>query len=193
MTMKVTIRIVSIVMTICICSLGCASRSAMMGDRGKIPLGQEINAHAKSPEVKGDPIEVKGWGILRDLPSLLEKRGYSIVRDRPVYIVEADLVKSEMGPGIGGQIAWDILMAIPSIVLPVPLMGTSTYTLDITISDGPTGDVLSQTRKTFDYRLTGYSLWGLMFGVLDVQDDITEVAAIITDEELEKFMTKSNL
>ena len=186
-----TMSVVAIVMVAgCICLSGCASRSVRMDGRGDGLLDQARVAHEKSPAGAGIPIEVKGWGTLEHLPSALEKRGYGIGMTRPVYSVEGD-IKMSIGPNMGHLIFWDVLMAIPSLVLPVPIMGSYTCTLDITISDGATMAELSQIEKTFNYRLTGYSLWGIVIGSGKFHEDLTAIAAMLTDEELKKLAAKS--
>ena len=193
MTYKQTMSITAIMMAVCICSLGCASRSVRMDGRGECLLEQARDALTTSFEKgAGVPIEVKGWGVLKPLPSALEKRGYSIVRNRPAYSVEADF-KIKTGPGMGGLIVWDVLMAIPSLVLPVPIMGSYAWKLEVTIFDGASGNVLSQIEKTVNYRLTGYSLWGFMLGMGNFQDDLVAVTATLSDEELKKLVAKSGL
>jgi len=186
MNYKQTFSFVVLIITVCICSVSCASRSARMGGRDGNLLDQASET-LKSAERSDVSIKVKGWGDLEPLSSELEKRGYKIVEKFPTYKIEGDS-KLVLGPYIGPAIAWDVLMAVPSVFLPVPIIGSYAWKLDVTISDGANGNVLSEIEETVNYRVIGYSLWGFIFGVPgNVQKDLLAITALLTDEKLNKI------
>ncbi len=121
-----------------------------------------------------------------DLIAELNQWGYNLDDVDPAYEIKGTYVIN-LGPNIGPIIAWDILMAVPSVVLPVPLMGSYTYKLDITITDTATETLLGQIKETLNYSLTGFSIWGLMGKAAQGNKDILSVAAMLIDEELKRL------
>ena len=173
--------IIMIAAVLCICLSGCARSAKMTGRSGCL-----LNQANVTQETIKTPIEVKGWATLSLLPTELEKRGY-LLSNNPKYMIEADCTQLGLHPNIGAMIALDVIMAVPSLVLPVPLMGGQTWKLNVTITDGSTGEILSKMEETIIYKLTGFSLWGLIGSVTKVQGDFVKVAALLIDEELQRL------
>jgi len=149
------------------------------------------------------PIYESSWTASKYLVSALKEQGYCnvdvapefqiegkhgrpdylFIEEDPAYQIEGD---QPISPGsyFGLCIVWDILMAVPSVFLPVPLVGTYTLDLNIKILDGKTGAVLSEIRETLDSSIVGFSLWGLLGGAAGFNDDIQGVAVMLINREL---------
>jgi len=188
MNYRKIISVVVLLIAICICSLGCASYSVRRDGKTNDLLCQVKVTQTKSHEGAGVPVDVKGWGYLADLPSALSLYGYRNEINNPAYRIEADVV-FDMDPHLGTHIAWDIFMAIPSIVLPVPMFSGRMAKLSVTITEGTTGKLLRQMEETLTESFTAYSIYGFM-GSGKMQNGLVGVTAMLLDKELKKLEEK---
>ena len=117
--------------------------------------------------------------------------GYKFVDVDPSYSIEGTYPRS-LGPNMAALIVWDIIMGIPSLVLPVPIMGNYTWTVDINISDGTTGEVLSKINEKLDYRVKGLWLWGFIKTRIVNQEDILGIISKRIDEEITRLELKKH-
>jgi hypothetical protein len=153
-------------------------------------LDQAHAVHPISAKDASISVKVKKWvhapyyDYKKEIVTALSQRGYPIVDVDPTYQIEGSCAIG-LGRYMLAKILWAVVMGMPSLVLPVPIMSGGTIELDFTIANGATGTVLSQTQKTLDYSITGFSLWGLIgCGVKYSHDDIYSVATMLIDEEL---------
>jgi len=177
-----------IIVVICFVSTGC-SRSLKIRGTSENLLDQAHAVHPISAKDASISVKVKKWvwgpyNYKEDMVTALSQRGYPVVDVDPTYQIEGSCVIG-LGRYMMPKILWAVVMGIPSLVLPVPIMSGGTIKLDFTIANGATGTVLSQTKKTLDSHITGFSLWGLVgWAVKYSHDDLYSVASMLIDEEL---------
>ncbi|MBU1086507.1 MAG: hypothetical protein KKD05_03215 [Candidatus Omnitrophica bacterium] len=151
------------------------------------------------------------WKESKALAAAMKKIGYESVDVASEYQVEGkhgrpyryDDIEPEytvngtyppsLGPNMIPKIIWDVIMAVPSLVLPVPVMGSYTWTYDINISDGKTNKLLSNIKKKLDYRLTGFSLWGIIGAVGPTETMLSDIAVNIIDEEIMRLESEKEI
>ena len=201
MSQKQTQLLLILIVAICLCSTGCSMQSIKIKGNNENLLDQanavqptyikRVYKTSNVPVMTGsvgdkDSIDEPMQPDAHDLIASLNQYGYNLDYIDPTYEIKGTYVMG-LGSNIGVLIAWDILMAVPSIVLPVPLMGSYTYKLDITITDMATETLLGQIKETLDYSLTGFSVWGLAGKAGYVHEDMLSVAAMLIDEELKRI------
>lgn len=123
------------------------------------------------------------WQIDRyalDLGEALQRRGHPPDDPRAVYVLTGEGRHAPMP--FNGLMAWNVLMSVPSLVLPVPLLGEYECGATVKIHDRETGILLTQRSADFTLHITGLSLWGMVAGVFGTGDDVTDAAATLADE-----------
>ncbi|MFH1061496.1 MAG: hypothetical protein V1747_01250 [Candidatus Omnitrophota bacterium] len=160
-------------------------------------------AKAAQGNPNGGPIYESTWTDSKTLADAMKKIGYKLVDVDPKYQIEGrygrpgykyvtvdpeysieGTAPMGLGPNMAPIIVWDIIMGLPSIVLPVPILGNYTWTVNVKISDGKTGELLSEINKKLDYRLKGLSLWGFIGNVAPSETVIFDTVTDMIDKEL---------
>ncbi len=172
--------------------------------RSKTNSGLSSITITESGEPK--PIYKSVWNESKSLVTALKKIGYAQAEfgwqyqieegpespAAPDYSIEG-IYPMSLGPNIAPIIVWDIIMGAPSVFLPVPILGNYTWTVDMKIHDGKTGELLSEINKKFDYRIKGLWIWGFIKTALpSYEEDIYSVITKTIDAEIIRLESMRN-
>lgn len=91
------------------------------------------------------------------LIAALKRNGIPVRRKNPDYYIKATFERS-FGKGLAGAVVWDVIVAVPSVFLPVPILCPYNLTIDVTLYDSQLN--LIENRKV-DAKARGipYSVW----------------------------------
>lgn len=84
--------------------------------------------------------------------------------------------------GSGGWIAWDVVMAVPAIFLPIPLGGINSSVMEIKLYDSDHTLINKRRLLDFDVKTVFYSLWSIGSVGKSRADAFADGAATLTVE-----------
>ena len=134
------------------------------------------------------------FGIDELLPEALARSGLNVARTHPNYYIVADCRINGIGGGsLGGLlILWDVVMAVPSVVLPIPLAGINEFSLEVHLYDENQVKINSRRLTNVDVSLVLYSFWSVVTGERSRNNALADAAISLVIEMIQECENKSS-
>lgn len=114
------------------------------------------------------------------LLSSLERNGITVSKVDPDYRILATFER-KFGDGLAGSVTWNLIMAVPSLVLPIPLLTPFDSSIEVLLYDSEYNQIDS-TKIDTTAKAAFYSIWSmraLPHSIADAEADAT--AALVLE------------